>query len=406
MIRLLHQLRSRDRRGGARASLVLATTAASLVLAGMLAIGIIPTMAGRALNPVVSQRLPEPSPEARELHRSLHVADLHGDALLWDRDLLRRGTWGHVDLPRLTQGRVAVQAFTTVTKTPRGLNIEANRGDSDNVTLLAALQGWPAETWSSLAARALHQADKLHSMARDSRGRLRVVTTVEELDSALAARRRGDPVTAAFLGIEGAHALDGDVANVDRLFEAGFRMFGLTHFFDNEVGGSAHGVVQGGLTPLGRQVMDRMDQLGIMVDVAHASPALIDDVINRGSRPVVVSHGGVKGTCENQRNLEDRHLRAIAATGGVMGVGLWETAVCGTTPADWARAVRHAVEVMGVDHVGLGSDWDGAITAIVDASGTVHLVQALLDEGFDADAIGKIMGGNVIRVLREALPPA
>ena len=87
-----------------------------------------------------------------------------------------------------------------------------------------------------------------------------------------------------------------------------------------------------------------------------------------------------------------------------MGVGLWDTAVCGTTPAHWARAVRHAVDVMGVDHVGLGSDWDGAVAAIVDASGTPYLVQALVDEGFAPDEIERIMGGNVVRLFLESLP--
>lgn len=113
----------------------------------------------------------------------------------------------------------------------------------------------------------------------------------------------------------------------------------------------------------------------------------------------------MKGTCDNRRNLDDVRLAAVAATGGVVGIGLWETALCGATPADWARAVRHAVDVAGVDHVGLGSDWDGAVATLVDASGTAHLTQALLDQGFGDDEVRKIMGGNVARVLLEVLPP-
>jgi microsomal dipeptidase-like Zn-dependent dipeptidase len=181
-------------------------------------------------------------------------------------------------------------------------------------------------------------------------------------------------------------------------------MFGLTHFFDNEAGGSVHGVDRQGLSPFGRQVLARMQELGILVDVAHASPALIDDVLSLAYRPVVVSHSGVKGTCDNRRNLDDDQLAGIAATGGVVAIGLWETALCGETLASWARAVRHAVSVMGVDNVALGSDWDGAVEAIVDASQTVHLTAALLDEGFTEEDIRKIMGGNVTRVLLETLP--
>jgi microsomal dipeptidase-like Zn-dependent dipeptidase len=302
------------------------------------------------------------------------------------------------------EGHVAVQAFTVVTKTPRGMNIEANAGDSDNITLLSVLEMWPPRTWGSLAERALFQADKLHRFAARSDGRLAIIRSRQDLEGFFSRRDPDEETVAGFLGLEGTHALEGDLANVGRLFRAGFRMFGLTHFFDNEVGGSAHGVDKGGLTAFGVQLLERMDELGILVDLAHASPALIDDVLARATRPVVVSHTGVKGTCDNRRNLDDGRLAAIAATGGVVGIGLWETAVCGATPTDWARAVRHAVDVAGVDHVGLGSDWDGAVAALVDASQTVHLTQALLDQGFSEEEVRKIMGGNVIRVLLETLP--
>lgn len=380
------------------------TVVALLLLAVLLGFGVVPGFVARSMNRTVGADLGTPSAAAVALHASLDVVDLHGDALLWDRDLLARGSWGHVDVPRMVEGRVAVQAFTTVTKTPRGMNIEANTGDSDNITLLAVLQAWPTRTWGSLVERSLYQADKLRSMAERSGGAFTLLASRADIDAYLARREREADIAAGFLGIEGAHALEGDAANVDRLFAAGFRMFGLTHFFDNEVGGSAHGVSGAGLSPFGRRVLDRMDELGVLVDVAHASPALVDDVLAGATRPVVVSHGGVKGTCDNRRNLDDGRLRGIAATGGVMGVGLWDTALCGTTPADWARAVRHAADVMGVEHVALGSDWDGAVTAIVDAAGTVHLVRALLDAGFGEDEVRMIMGGNTLRVLREVLP--
>ena len=211
-------------------------------------------------------------------------------------------------------------------------------------------------------------------------------------------------MVAGFLGLEGAHALEGDPANVDVLFEAGFRMIGLVHFFDNEIGGSAHGIDKGGLTRMGEDVLERMSRLGMLVDLAHASPSLIDDVVARADRPVVVSHTGVYGTCPNARNLDDARLEAVAATRGVIGIGLWPDAVCGETPADWARAVRYAVERVGADHVALGSDWDGAVPAIVDAAGTAHLTQALLDVGLAPDEIAGIMGANTIRVLRAVLP--
>lgn len=376
------------------------------VLAGLavMAVLLLPSLGARFINRTLAADGRPPSEAARRLHATLLVADLHSDALLWNRDLLRRSSWGHVDVPRLIEGRVGLQAFTVVTKTPRGMNIESNSGDSDNVTLLAVLGRWPPRTWRNLTERALWQAGKLRAVAARSDGRLTVIRSAADLRLYLS-RRDADPrMAAGFLGIEGAHALAGDLGALDRLFGAGFRMLGLTHFFDNEVGGSAHGVDRGGLTPLGRRVVARAEELGVLIDLAHASPALIDDVLALVTRPVVVSHTGVRGTCDNRRNLDDGRLTAIAATGGVVGIGLWETALCGTGPDDWARAVAHAVGVGGVDHVALGSDWDGAITAVLDPSHVVHLTDALLRQGFGEVEVRKVMGENVVRLLLEALP--
>src|SRR5690606_9614838 len=99
--------------------------------------------------------------------------------------------------------------------------------------------------------------------------------------------------------------LEGRLENIDRMYDAGFRIMGLTHFFDNEVGGSAHGLEKGGLTPFGRRVIGRLEEKKMLVDLAHASRALIDDVLNMAERPVLVSHTGVEGTCPGPRNLTD-----------------------------------------------------------------------------------------------------
>ncbi|MFQ5352127.1 MAG: dipeptidase [Candidatus Binatia bacterium] len=351
------------------------------------------------------ERLARPaSARARVLYDKLFVADLHADSLLWGRDLLKRNDRGHVDIPRLLEARIGLQVFTVVTKVPRGINIEFNDDSSDLVIWLALSQAWPPGTWRSLTARALCQAERLHRVAEKSGGRFSVIESRRDLD-AYVARRADDPVvTAGLLGVEGAHALDGKLENVDTLFAAGFRMMAPTHFFDTEVGGSAHGVRKEGLTALGRNVIRRMEDLGMIVDLAHASSATIDDVLAIASKPVVFSHGGVKGTCDNTRNLSDDQIIDIAATGGVIGIGFWETAVCGDDPASIARAIRYAADLVGSRHVGLGSDFDGAITAPFDVVGLIELVDELLDEGFGDDDIGAIMGRNVLRVMREALP--
>jgi len=181
-------------------------------------------------------------------------------------------------------------------------------------------------------------------------------------------------------------------------------MIGLAHFFDNEWAGSAHGIRKGGLTALGRKLVPALEERHILLDLAHASPAAIDEALALARRPVVVSHTGVKGTCDNVRNLSDDQLRRVAATGGVIGIGYWETAVCGHDERAIAAAIAHAVRVAGADHVGLGSDFDGAVTTPFDAAGLARVTQALMDAGLPEETIAKVMGRNVARLLVETLP--
>ncbi len=344
------------------------------------------------------------SARARALHETLTVADLHADSLLWGRDLLARGDRGHVDVPRLIDGNVALQVFAASTKSPRHLNIERNTGDSDDVVLLAIAQGWPPATWRSLLARALHLAARADGFAARSGGRFAIIRTRADLAAHLARRTPSWPVTAGLLAIEGAHALDDDPANVDVVADAGYRMMSPSHFFDNAFGGSAHGVEKGGLTEAGREMVERMERRRMLVDVAHASAATIADVLAIASRPVIASHTGVRGVVDNARNLSDQQSRAIAETGGLIGIGFWPTASGGDDAGAIARSIRHATDVAGMDHVGLGSDFDGAVPTPFDASGLVQITDALIDAGFADEEIGKVMGGNVIRILGEALP--
>jgi microsomal dipeptidase-like Zn-dependent dipeptidase len=242
-------------------------------------------------------------------------------------------------------------------------------------------------------------------MAARSDGRLRLVRDREDLQRLLQARRAGEGVVGGLLAIEGAHVLGGDFrAELDTLFEHGLRMGSLTHFFDNEFAGSVNGLEKGGLTPRGRELVAEFERRGIIIDLAHASRATIEDVLAIARKPVVVSHTGVEGTCGKDKNVSDDQIRAVAANGGVIGVGLWDTAVCGTTAADTVRAMRHVIDLVGDSHVGLGSDFDGYVLAHFDASGLPVLTQAMLDSGLEPETIRRVLGGNVLRVLRSTLP--
>lgn len=375
-----------------------------LAIAAVVIFGFVPTYVGKGMNVTINLPPYAASDVAKELHARLLVADLHADTLMWNRDLLEKGSWGHVDLPRLQEGNVAVQAFTVVTKTPRNMNIEANTGDTDNITLLAFAERWPLATWTNLTERALYQASRLHEAAARSNGKLVILRTKDDVTKFLQRRQTEKDVVAGFLGIEGAHALSGDVNNFDKLFDAGFRMIGMAHFFDNEMAGSAHGATKGGVTEAGKQLVERMQERGVFVDLAHASAQTINDVLALARRPIFVSHTGVKGTCDNNRNLNDEQLKLIALTGGVVGIGFWDTATCGTDAKAIAKAIRYTVNLIGADHVALGSDYDGAITAPFDTTGVVQITDALLQEGFSEPEIRKIMGENVIRTLQFFLP--
>jgi len=364
---------------------------------------VVPRIADSRLNRIRGT-LPTPSDRATKLHQSLDVVDLHADTLLWDRDLLTRNTRGHVDVPRLIDGHVAIQAFTIVTKVPRGLNIESNDDQSDIVFWIAIAERWPFATWNSLKERTLYQAAKLESAAARSNGRFTVIRTSADLTEYLKRRAANPACTAGFLGIEGAHALDGNLNNIDVFFDHGIRMVAPTHFFDNDIGGSAHGVAKGGLTAKGVEMIKRMQAKSMIVDLAHASGPVIRDVLAISTRPVVVSHTGVKGTCANTRNLSDEQLLGIAKTGGVIGIGYWEQASCGTDAKAIARAIRYTANLVGVEHVALGSDFDGAVTTPFDTTGLVAITEALIEQGFSDDEIRLIMGGNTLRVLQEGLP--
>ena len=383
---------------------VLAGLAIFVVLGAAAAFAVVPGMVDRRMNKVVPAAHVDVTDAARALHRTLVIADMHADELLWGRDPLVRADHGHVDIPRLTDGNVALQVFSVVTKTPKNQNYDHNTGETDNITLLAIAQRWPVATWFSLRARALYQASRLQDAVARSDGDLVLVTDRASLSAFLAKRASSPKTHAAILAIEGLHALDGKLESVDTLYAHGFRMLGLTHFFDNEVAASAHGVTHAGLTPLGRQVVERMEALHILVDLAHASPQTVSEVLAMAKRPIVVSHTGVAATCPGPRNLTDAQLTAIAANGGVVGIGYWDAAVCTLGAASIAAAIRHAVDVAGIDHVGLGSDYDGATSVPFATDGLVEITQALLDQKFSDADIAKIMGGNVMRLLGDALP--
>ena len=362
------------------------------------------TQGERFMNRHADVTLPVVTPRARALHDAGFVIDLHADSLLMRRDLLAHSGVGHVDLPRLRLGGVALHVFAAPTVTPWNANFDRTDGDAFDAIRLAGILQWTPLAWRGPLGRALWMAEKLRGFEAASGGGLAILETRADLAALEARRARGETVVGALLALERAHAAEGLPENLERLFEAGYRMAGLTHFFDNDYAGSAHGIHKAGLTPLGRATLRRMEALGMAVDLAHLSPAAIDDVLALATRPVVVSHGGVQGTCPGPRTLSDAHLRGIAANGGVIGIGYFWGAVCGEEPRHVVDAVLYVIEQVGDTHVALGSDYDGATRVGFDTSELRALTQALLDAGLSDESVRRVLGENARRVLSQTLP--
>ncbi len=367
---------------------------------------IVPAQYDKALNKTLLLPPYQVSEEAESLYNSLDfIADLHCDALLWSRDLTKKSNLGHVDFPRMQEANLALQAFTIVTKSPAGQNFSENSADSfDNITLLSFLQARPISSWFSLYKRAEYQSRKLHREAGNYDYDFIVVKGRDDLRHLIEVRKNNQHVMGGFLGIEGGHCLEGKIENLDRIYEEGVRMLGPTHFFDNELGGSAHGITKGGLSDFGRQVITRMDELGMIIDVAHASPAMIDDILDQTNQPLVVSHTGVRGTRDNIRNLSDKHIIRIAQKGGLIGVGFFAGAVNKPLKEGIVEAMKHIRSIAGIECIALGSDYDGAATVPFDVTGLPLLVEEMLKQGFTESEIRAIMGENVKRFLLKQLP--
>jgi membrane dipeptidase len=374
---------------------------AALVVASMFLW--LPAKVARDKNPVALSAPYSVSDEAQELHQKLFVADMQSGALMWGRDPVAGAANGHVDLPRLQQGGVALQFFAAATRVPPAPKAEGNTPGFDILGVMNFFQGWPMATWHSPRERALYMAGRMEKATRQTKF-LQLIRTREDLERFAAQREETPNHVAGVLALEGLHALEGDRENVRVFLNAGYRVMSFSHLHDNALCGSARGVDKGGLTDFGRDVLAFMEILKVIPDLAHASNAAIDDILAAATRPVMVSHTGLKALHEAPGNLSDEQLQRIAAQKGVIGIGFWHEATGAMGTNALVRALRHAVSVAGVDHVALGSGFDGGLEMPFDVSGMPLVTKALLEAQFTPEEIAKIMGGNVQRFLIENLP--
>ncbi len=209
------------------------------------------------------------------------------------------------------------------------------------------------------------------------------------------------------MGIENGHALDGKIENLHHFAERGIVYMTLCHNGDNDICDSAKGSqTHNGVSDFGHQVISEMNRLGIMVDLSHAAEKSFYDALEMSTTPIVCSHSSCRALCDHPRNLTDDQMRALAKKGGVMQVTLYPGFLVKdgeATIEDAMRHLEHAIDVMGIDHVGLGTDFDGdgGIRGLANSSELTNFTRQLMTRGFSQEDIQKIWGGNFLRVMQQ-----
>jgi membrane dipeptidase len=304
--------------------------------------------------------------------------------------------------PRYT---TAVELFLAVTELPRRTVGDNLNDKSDRLTLLGVLEQWPLTAILDQTERALYLARKLKRYCARTGGNVRFVETASQLNRALGDRTVDRRIRAVLLGLESSDGTKYSLKNVERLFAAGFRTSELCHFTDTPFAAAASGVSKGGLTSLGREAVALMNELGMIVDLAHAAPRVIEEVLVCSKRPPFISHTGARSMHDDPKCQSDELLRAIVDKGGVVGLCFVEDYIGGTHLDDIRRCLEHLLSTVGQDGIVLGSGFDSLPVPIA-VDQLPYLTQALLSAGLDAAAIKAVMGENAIRFLLRELPVA
>lgn len=325
------------------------------------------------------------------LHASSILFDGHCDTLIPIRDGDRKlgeksqpaaegGVTGscHIDLPRLLEGGVTAQIFACFVRKPY----------------------LPADATNE----ALRMIDAFYLSLDENPESLLLATTAADVE-----RAKAQGKVAGVLSIEGAEALEGDLAMLRAFHRLGLRALGLTWNWRNQAADGLGEVrTGGGLTEFGAALIKEANRLGVMLDIAHLAPAGVRDVLALSEAPVVASHANARALCDHPRNLTDEQLEAVAATGGLVAVTYVPNFLTGDGhSASLERVldhIDHIVKTAGVDHVGLGSDFDGfggVLPGLEDVSKLPALTAGLVARGYSDQNVLKILGGNYLRVFRQ-----
>lgn len=320
--------------------------------------------------------------QAREWHRQALSLDTHCDTpMKFDQKIRfdKRDPRILVDLHKMTEGHLDATIMVAYLR----------QMERDKASLDAAFDK---------ADRLLNEIEEMVAHSAESVG---IAYTPDDLYRLKREGRR-----ALMLGIENGYAIGDDPTRIEYFRRRGVVYMTLCHNGDNDLCDSARGNAEhGGLSALGRKVISEMNRVGMMVDLSHAAESSFYQAIEASSTPIVCSHSSARALCDHPRNLTDDQLRALAASGGVVQTCLYDGFLRkegGATIDDAIRHIRHMVDVAGIDHVGIGTDFDGdgGIIGCADASEVINLTRRLQAEGFSDPDIEKLWGGNFLRVMR------
>ena len=335
---------------------------------------------------------------AKRIHRSSYVIDSHCDTPMFFH-------YPQVNIVENDKLWVNPADFGEKDEQPLLYEIKVDarkmrQGRVDAVFMVAYIpQSTPADETYGKADRLLNT---IITQAKGSDNRISIATSYAELCNN---KRNGIPTV--FLGIENGCVLAGNLDNIEYFYRLGVRYITLCHNGDNLLCDSAMQSLDthNGLSEFGRQVVLKMNAVGMMVDVSHVGEKSFWDAVALSTKPIIASHSCCKALRNHPRNLTDEQIRAIARSGGVVQICLYKHFLADTdvaTVADAVRHIKHVVELVGVDYVGIGSDFDGGgeIAGATSENQLINITKALIKEGFDDDEISKILGGNLLRVFR------
>lgn len=320
--------------------------------------------------------------QAREWHRQALSLDTHCDTpMKFDQKIRfdKRDPRILVDLHKMTEGHLDATIMVAYLR-----QMERDKASLDDAF--------------DKADRLLNEIEEMVAHSAESVG---IAYTPDDLYRLKREGRR-----ALMLGIENGYAIGDDPTRIEYFRRRGVVYMTLCHNGDNDLCDSARGNAEhGGLSALGRKVISEMNRVGMMVDLSHAAESSFYQAIEASSTPIVCSHSSARALCDHPRNLTDDQLRALAASGGVVQTCLYDGFLRkegGATIDDAIRHIRHMVDVAGIDHVGIGTDFDGdgGIIGCADASEVINLTRRLQAEGFSDPDIEKLWGGNFLRVMR------